>query len=106
MAIASIRWWNSCCRTEITAPSIVLAPALNADLAASEERRRKFVQRILKSGVKFAAGSDMCWFYPGKTRGQASATMFANLHNANMPALDILRAVTVKPHNCWDGRIG
>jgi imidazolonepropionase-like amidohydrolase len=44
--------------------------------------------------VKFAAGSDMCWFYPGKTRGQASATMFFRLHDAGMPPLDILRAVT------------
>jgi hypothetical protein len=31
------------------------------------------VQRVLNSGVKFAAGSDMCWAYPGKTRGDASA---------------------------------
>jgi len=50
---------------------------------------------VMKSGVEVAAGSDMCWFYPGKTRGQASATIFANLHAAGMPPLDILRAVTV-----------
>jgi imidazolonepropionase-like amidohydrolase len=28
------------------------------------------VQHVLKSGVKFAAGSDMGWYFPGKTRGQ------------------------------------
>ena len=38
----------------------------------------------MKSGVKFAAGSDMCWFYPGKTRGEATATMFAALRAAGM----------------------
>jgi imidazolonepropionase-like amidohydrolase len=93
---------------KITAPSIVHAPPSNADLAASAERRRKFVQRILKSGVRFAAGSDMCWFYPGKTRGQASATLFANLRDANMPALDILRAVTVNAAQLlgWQDRVG
>jgi imidazolonepropionase-like amidohydrolase len=84
--------------SQITEPSIVVAPISKADQDAAAERRRKrvanFVQQILKSGVKFAAGSDMCWFYPGKTRGQASATMFPRLHDAGMPPLDILRAVT------------
>jgi imidazolonepropionase-like amidohydrolase len=83
---------------QITEPSIVIVPISTTDQAAADERRHKrvaeFVQRILRSGVKFAAGSDMCWFYPGKTRGQASATMFFRLHDAGMPALDILRAVT------------
>jgi imidazolonepropionase-like amidohydrolase len=98
--------------SKIAEPSIVLSPASKADLAASDERRRKrvadFVQRILKSGVKFAAGSDMCWFYPGKTRGQASATMFPHLHDAGMPPLDILRAVTVNAAEMlgWQDRIG
>jgi len=78
--------------------SIVMSPALRAENVASDDRARQRaaarVQRVLKSGVKFAAGSDMCWFYPGKTRGQATATMFSSLHNAGMPPLDILRAVT------------
>jgi imidazolonepropionase-like amidohydrolase len=94
--------------SSITEPSIVRVPTSKADLAASDERRRKFVQRILKSGVKFAAGSDMCWFYPGKTRGQASATMFSHLHDAGMPPLDILRAVTANAAQMigWQDRIG
>jgi imidazolonepropionase-like amidohydrolase len=83
---------------QITEPSIVVVPTSKADQAAAAERGHRrvadFMQRILKSGVKFAAGSDMCWFYPGKTRGQASATMFSRLHDAGMPTLDILRAVT------------
>jgi imidazolonepropionase-like amidohydrolase len=62
----------------------------------------------LKSGVKFAAGSDMCWFYPGKTRGQASATMFAHLCDAGMPPIDILRAVTTSAAEMlgWQDRVG
>src|SRR5215831_15005298 len=46
----------------------VLSPGFRSALVASEERRRQraaaLVQRVVKSGVKFAAGSDMCWFYP------------------------------------------
>jgi imidazolonepropionase-like amidohydrolase len=98
--------------TRITQPSIVMSPTLKSKLAASDDLRRQkvaaFTQRILKSGVKFTAGSDMCWFYPGKTRGQASATMFANLHDAGMPALDILRAVTINAAELlgWQDRVG
>jgi len=98
--------------TKIAEPTIVMSPALKSDLAASDERRKKrvtsFTQRILKSGVKFAAGSDMCWFYPGKTRGQASATMFSHLHDAGMPPLDILRAVTTNAAELlgWQDRVG
>jgi imidazolonepropionase-like amidohydrolase len=98
--------------SQITEPSIVVLPASKADQAAADERRHKrvaiLVQRILKSGVKFAAGSDMCWFYPGKTRGQASATMFSRLRDAGMPALDILRAVTTNAAQMlgWQDRVG
>lgn len=98
--------------SKITETSVVLGPASRAALAASEERRRKrvadFVQRILKSGVKFSSGSDMCWFYPGKTRGQASATMFAHLHDAGMPPLDVLRSVTTSAAEMlgWQDRVG
>ena len=98
--------------TKISQPTIVMSPALKSRLAASDERRRQrvasFTQRILKSGVKFAAGSDMCWFYPGKTRGQASATIFANLHDAGMPSLDIIRAVTTSAAELlgWQDRVG
>jgi len=76
----------------------VLSPELRAELAARDARNRDRaearVRRILASGVKFAAGSDMCWHDPGKTRGGASATMFSALLHSGMPAADILRAVT------------
>ena len=94
--------------SKITEPSIVRRPTPDADLTASAERRRKFLQRILKSGVKLAAGSDMCWFYPGKTRGEASATIFYNLREAGMPTIDIIRSVTVNAAEMlgWQDRVG
>jgi imidazolonepropionase-like amidohydrolase len=98
--------------SQITEPSIVVLPISKTDQSATDERRRKrvsnFIQRILKSGVKFAAGSDMCWFFPGKTRGEASATMFSHLHDAGMPSREILRAVTANAAQMlgWQDRIG
>src|SRR6202012_4774065 len=58
--------------------------------------------------VKFAAGSDMCWFYPGKTRGQASAATFVNLRSAGMPSLDVIRSITTNAAEMlgWQDRIG
>jgi imidazolonepropionase-like amidohydrolase len=66
------------------------------------------VQRVMKSGVKFAAGSDMGWFYPGKTRGQASVSRFPTLHQAGMSSLDVIRAITTNAAEMlgWQDRIG
>ena len=64
-------------------PSIVMSAASRAAYASSapslKQQYDQLVARVLKSGVKFAAGSDMCWFYPGKTRGEASTATFVNL---------------------------
>jgi imidazolonepropionase-like amidohydrolase len=97
--------------TTVHAATVVSA-GFNAELLARDARGRErgaaLVQRVLKSGVKIAAGSDMCWFLPDKTRGEASATMFAALHAAGMPALDILRAVTINAAEMlgWQDRVG
>lgn len=97
---------------KITEPSIVMSPAMHAEEVASvtrgNERYSLLVQRVLKSGVKFAAGSDMCWLYPAKTRGQASTATFVNLGEAGMPALDVIRAVTTNAAEAlgWQDRIG
>ena len=50
----------------------------------------------------------MCWFYPSKTRGQASTRTFINLRDAGMPALDVIRAITVNAAAVlgWQDRIG
>jgi imidazolonepropionase-like amidohydrolase len=92
--------------------TITVSPALAAANTAGDDRARKraaaLVQRILKSGVKFSAGSDMCWYYPGKTRGQASTSMFTALQHSGMPTLDILRAVTTNAAELlgWQDRVG
>jgi imidazolonepropionase-like amidohydrolase len=97
---------------KVTEPSIVISAATRAADASSAERGKQrydqFVQRVLKSGVKFAAGSDMCWFYPGKTRGEASTATFVNLRDAGMPALDVIRAITSNAAEMlgWQDRIG
>jgi len=90
----------------------VLSPEFDARLLGRDQRGRAggaaLVQRVLRSGVKFAAGSDMCWYVPGKTRGEASATMFGALRTAGMPPLDILRAVTANAAEMlgWQDRVG
>jgi len=97
---------------KIAEPSIAMSPALKSELAASDDRMRQkvatFTQRILKSGVKFAAASDMCWFYPGKTRGRASVSRFPVLHEAGMPSLDVIRAITTNAAEMlgWQDRVG
>jgi imidazolonepropionase-like amidohydrolase len=93
-------------------PIIVMSPESRSELARSvgpsRQRYNSLVQRVLKSGVKFAAGSDMCWFYPGKTRGQASAAVFPSLRDAGMPPLDVIRAITVNAAEMlgWQDRVG
>ena len=97
---------------KITGPSIVMSPTKlaeeSANVARRNERYSQFVQRVVKSGVRFAAGSDMCWFYPGKTRGQASIAALVNLQQAGVPAMQAIRAVTSSAADMlgWQDRIG
>jgi imidazolonepropionase-like amidohydrolase len=50
----------------------------------------------------------MCWFYPGKTRGEASVATLLNLRQAGMPALDVIRAITTSAAEMlgWGDRVG
>jgi imidazolonepropionase-like amidohydrolase len=97
---------------KIAEPTIVIPPATRAERARSAERRKQqydeLVERVLKSGVKFAVGSDMCWSYPGKTRGQASVATFVKMRQAGMPALEVIRAVTIHAAEMlgWADRTG
>jgi imidazolonepropionase-like amidohydrolase/dienelactone hydrolase len=98
--------------TRIQEPSIVMSAAMRSTAAARDARHRQrydqLVQRVLKSGVRLSAGSDMCWFYPGKTRGQASIEALVKLHDAGIPALDVIRAITVDAAAMlgWPDRVG
>jgi imidazolonepropionase-like amidohydrolase len=93
-------------------PVIVIPPAARAERLSSaargKQRYDQLVRRVLKSGVKFAAGSDMCWFYAGKTRGQASIAALLNLRAAGMSSLQTLRAITSNAAEMlgWQDRIG
>ena len=97
---------------KIMEPSIVLsAESRSSRVSSSTSRDRQYndlVQRVLKSGVRFAAGSDMCWFYPRKSRGEASVATLLNLRQAGMPALDVIRAITTNAAEMlgWQDRIG
>ena len=98
--------------TKILESEIVMSPALRSAQAASDDRGRQryesLVQRVLKSGVKFALGSDMCWFYPGKTRGQATTNVFSGLRETSMPPLDIIRGITTNAAELlgWQDKVG
>lgn len=89
-----------------------LPEARKAELADGDVKRRKrgeeLVRRVLKSGVKFAVGSDMGFYFPGKTRGEATATIFPTLRDVGMPPLQILRAVTSNAAAMlgWQDRVG
>src|SRR5262249_25612933 len=97
---------------KISEPVIAIsAESREGRLRRNTKRNQEYdqlVQRVLKSGVKFGAGSDMCWFYPGKTRGQASAAMFVNLRTAGMPSLDVIRSITTNAAEMlgWQDRVG
>jgi imidazolonepropionase-like amidohydrolase len=97
---------------KITEPTQVLSAETRSSRVSSSARRDKqykeLVQRVLKSGAKFAAGSDMCWFYPDKTRGQASTAIFVNLRDAGISGLDVIRAITINAAEMlgWQDRIG
>ena len=91
---------------------MVLPPDMQQDLANYEkmdaQRGPAFLQRILKSGVKYAIGSDMWFDYPGKTRGEATAIMFGALHDLGLPNADVIRAATVNSAELigWQDRVG
>ena len=97
---------------KISEPSIVLPPDIHAEevsrAARVKARYEQLVQRVMKSGVRFAEGSDMCWFFPGKTRGEASMNTLVKLHAAGMPALDVIRSMTSSAAEMlgWQDRVG
>ena len=92
--------------------SIVLSPEIQQALGAWESQQAKQaparMQRILESGVKYAAGSDMWFEYPGKTRGQATAIMYGAMHDLGMPPIDVIRATTRNAAELlgWQDRVG
>ena len=76
----------------------MMSPAMSEILCHFRGERQRYdqlVERVLRSGVKFAAGSDMRWSYPGKTRDKRAWPRLSSLRAAGMPPLDVIRAITV-----------
>lgn len=72
------------------------------------ESTRDRLRRAIKSGVRIAAGSDMYYQVPNKTRGQASLQMFRAYVDAGMSPLEAIRAATVNASELlgWQDRVG
>ena len=66
------------------------------------------LQRAMKAGVKIAAGSDMWFLWPGKTRGEASLLELEGLQKEGMPNLEIIRSSTTNAAELmgWTDRVG
>jgi imidazolonepropionase-like amidohydrolase len=74
--------------------------------SANSTRR---LRSAMKLGVKIAAGSDMWFNYPGKTRGEATVMALATgLHEEGMPPADQIRAMTLSAAELmgWQDRVG
>jgi len=84
------------------------APFPDQSKVSEDQLYNSLIQRVLKSGVKFSAGSDMDWYYPGKTNGQTSVSRFPTLHEGGMPSLDVIRAITTNAAEMlgWQDRVG
>ena len=69
---------------------------------------RALVARARKAGVRIAAGSDMWFRYPEKTRGQATVIAFEGLQDAGLSPAEVLRAATVDAAKVmgWEDRVG
>ena len=69
---------------------------------------RQRLERAIRAGVPIAAGSDMYYLWPGKTRGQASLAMFRAYAESGMKPLEIIRAATINAADLlgWRNRVG
>ena len=66
------------------------------------------LQRAMKLGVRIAAGSDMYYETPGKTRGQSSLGVIEAYSQEGMPNLEDLQAATINAAELlgWENRVG
>jgi imidazolonepropionase-like amidohydrolase len=74
--------------------------------SVASTRRLKSAMRI---GVKIAAGSDMWFAYPGKSRGEATVmALSSGLVSEGMPAVEAIRAMTASAAELmgWQDKVG
>jgi imidazolonepropionase-like amidohydrolase len=81
---------------------------LEAFLKGYTENTPQRLRRAMKIGVKIAAGSDMLYKFPGKTRGQASLLLYEALRDEGMSPIEIIRAATVNAAELlgWQTSVG
>lgn len=97
---------------DLLGKSIALSPEMKQELETYQKGQSQVVpaliQRVLKSGVKYAIGSDMWFSYPGKTRGQATAIMFDAMRELGLSPIDIVRASTINAAELigWQDKVG
>jgi imidazolonepropionase-like amidohydrolase len=74
----------------------------------SQSFSRSRLERAVKAGVPIAAGSDMYYKIPGKTRGQASLGMLRAYADSGMTPIEIIRAATMNAAELlgWKARVG
>ena len=58
------------------------------------QAKQETLARALKAGVRIAAGSDLYYQVPGRTRGQAGLAVVRSYAAAGMSPLEIIRAAT------------
>jgi imidazolonepropionase-like amidohydrolase len=84
---------------QIFAAELRRKPAEQADFEAFvKDNLQQVLRRMrlaMQAKVRIAAGSDMVFIYPGKTRGQASMANLEALRTQGLPALDVIRAATI-----------
>jgi imidazolonepropionase-like amidohydrolase len=84
---------------QIFAAELRRNPADEADFATfikdSLQQSQRRLRLAMEAKVRIAAGSDMIFIYPGKTRGEASIVNLLAMHEQGMPAIDVLRAATI-----------
>jgi imidazolonepropionase-like amidohydrolase len=104
--------WAADTVREVYAKSLFLNDRDRAEvegfISAWTAGNRALVARARKAGVRVAAGSDMWFRYPDKTRGQATVLALAGLHEAGMTPAEVVRAATVECARVmgWEDRIG
>ena len=104
--------WRGESMREIIAKALFLNEPDRAEvegfIAAWTAGNRALVARARKAGVRIAAGSDMWYRYPEKTRGQATVIAFEGLQEAGLSPAEVLRAATVDAAKVmgWEDRVG
>ena len=104
--------WTEAMLKEFVEGSVILSPAERAGFEGwlkkfAEDNRTK-MQRATKAGVKIAAGTDMWFDFPGKTRGQATVLVMEAPVSFGLSPLQTLRGATVNAAELmgWSDRVG